>query len=310
MNLETLRNNSNKILSPEVKDQSGLSDFQKTPDNTSIAIDLVGIERFRLPIKIEHPGGELMGHDAHASMFVYLEAGKTGVNMSRFCTILQEETAKSPISNDLIANVLARFRKDLRDYDNEKLIPRSQLILEFSYPTKQQSLKSENWGWQYYDIVLKGNECESKTTIELTLKYEYSSTCPCSLSLAKQYEQDYRDGKTTEGSGIASAHSQRSIATVTTEYNLDSDFTIESLIQICRKALPTETQSLVKRVDEQAFAILNGDNPMFVEHATRRLSMALNSDKRILDWTAKVEHIESLHSHNAVAVISKTKNIQ
>ena len=44
---------------------------------------------------------------------------------------------------------------------------------------------------------------------------------------------------------------------------------------------------------------------MFVEHATRRLSAVLDAEKRILDWEAKVEHLESLHSHNAVAVIRK-----
>ena len=44
---------------------------------------------------------------------------------------------------------------------------------------------------------------------------------------------------------------------------------------------------------------------MFVEHATRRLSLVLNGDDRISDWVVSVEHWESLHSHNAVAVIRK-----
>ena len=88
--------------------------------------------------------------------------------------------------------------------------------------------------------------------------------------MAKQYEKEFSEGKISEGNGIATAHGQRSIAKVDVSYHLQSDFIIEDLIDILRAALPTETQSLVKRLDEQAFAILNGEHPMFVEHASRR----------------------------------------
>tara|TARA_Y100001958_G_C21148675_1_gene485403 strand:- start:753 stop:1163 length:411 start_codon:yes stop_codon:yes gene_type:complete len=123
--------------------------------------------------------------------------------------------------------------------------------------------------------------------------------------MAKQYEEDYRLGKTKEGNGIATAHSQRSKASVSVHYDYESDITIEKVIDLLKVALPTETQSMVKRLDEQAFAILNGENPMFVEHASRRLSAILDSVEDILYWEAKVEHFESLHSHNAVAMIFK-----
>jgi GTP cyclohydrolase I len=82
-------------------------------------------------------------------------------------------------------------------------------------------------------------------------------------------------------------------------------FFIEDFISLLRYAIPTETQSLVKRVDEQAFAILNGAHPMFVEHASRRMAKTLNAQEFILDWIASFEHYESLHSHNAAAVIYK-----
>ncbi|MAX67381.1 MAG: GTP cyclohydrolase, partial [Halobacteriovoraceae bacterium] len=54
-----------------------------------------------------------------------------------------------------------------------------------------------------------------------------------------------------------------------------------------------------------AFAILNGTHPMFVEHATKRVSKVLNAQEYIKDWLVELEHIESLHSHNAAAVIYK-----
>ncbi len=306
MSLEALSKEQNQVMSCEVKDNTGLNDYQKLPNKNGISIPKVGIERFRIPLNFRQTDGSVRGHDTEASMFVFLDGNKTGVNMSRFCAILQDEAEKKNVDPKFIHDVLLRFRTDLRDYDTEALIPASYLELKYSHPVKQQSLKSKNWGWQYYDCSLKGEQAtDGKTLLTLTLAYEYSSTCPCSLSMAKQYEEDFRSGKTTEGNGIATAHSQRSTVTTEVVFNYDNGFTVETLIALLREAIPTETQSLVKRVDEQAFAILNGENPMFVEHVSRRLSTVLDADKRIQNWSAKIEHFESLHSHNAVAYIAK-----
>ena len=306
--IEALRNDRQDIMNPGVQDQSGLNDFQKRPNEVHIAIPKVGIERFRIPLNYEHKDGSVMTHDTEASMFVFLEAHKTGANMSRFCNILQHQSSISVVNNEFFETMLRRYRTELRDYEDEKLIPKAHLELRFNYPVKQESLKSGNWGWQYYKCLLEGSENhEGEVLLNLTLEYEYSSTCPCSLSMSKQYEEEYRAGKTTEGSGIASAHSQRSVATVKVTYLPSSGLHIEDLVELLRIALPTETQSLVKRLDEQAFAILNGDNPMFVEHSTRRISTVLDKEERIIDWEAKVEHLESLHSHNAVGYIRKSK---
>lgn len=306
---ETSLKSGNDVLNCAVKDNTGLNDFQKLPSATPIAIPRVGIERFRVPLNFKHADGTVMSHDSEASMFVYLGAEKTGVNMSRFPAILQEEALENPIEPAFFEKVLSRFRKDLRDYDNEELIPSAELSLKFSYALKQQSLKSENWGWQYYQCEMSGQQNkDGKTLLSLTVNYEYSSTCPCSLSMAKQYEADYRAGKISEGNGIATAHSQRSNAKTTVTFDLENPLTIEALIEVLREALPTETQSLVKRLDEQAFAILNGENPIFVEHVARRLSSALDKVESVLDWNVHIEHWESLHSHNAVAYIQKVRS--
>ena len=293
------------ILGCSVKDESGLNDFQKMPAKNAIKIPYVGIERFRLPVLTQGENG-LVNHNAEASMFVELASGKTGVNMSRFCSILQEEAMNGVMDKKFFKRTLSRFRKDLRDEVYEDLISKACLEISFDFPMKQKSLKSDLWGWQYYPVTIKAEEDSSgKISMVLKVDYEYSSTCPCSLSMAKQYEEDYRLGKTTEGNGIATAHSQRSRASVSVHYDYESEVGIEKVIGLLRKALPTETQSMVKRRDEQAFAILNGENPMFVEHASRRLSAVLDSIEDIYYWEAKVEHFESLHSHNAVAMIFK-----
>lgn len=299
------QNIQDQVLDCEIQDSTGLNDFQKLPNQQKISIPQVGINRFRIPLLFQK-GKELTHHDAEATMGINLSAEKTGINMSRLCSILQEETLEKPINSGIVKKILDRYQIDLKDNSQDQDFEDIYLRLAFNYSTKQPSLKSSNWGWQYYPAQIIAEYVKEKGHhFFLKLQYEYSSTCPCSLSMAKQYEKEYAQEQTHEGSGMASAHSQRSTAQVTVEYDIHSDFWIDSLIQHLRSALPTETQSLVKRIDEQAFAILNGENPMFVEHAVRRIYTQLNSDSRILDWKAQVEHHESLHSHNAAASICK-----
>ena len=77
----------------------------------------------------------------------------------------------------------------------------------------------------------------------------------------------------------------------------------EDLIEACRRAVPTETQVMVKREDEQAFAELNAANPIFVEDAARLFCEQLAADVRIGDFRVVASHQESLHSHDAVSVL-------
>jgi GTP cyclohydrolase I len=295
-----------EVLNCKVKDQTGLNDFQKLPDESGVAIPKVGINRFRLPLLFQDVQGSLRSHDAHASMCINLPKGKTGINMSRLCSILQQESYEKSVNRDFILHVLKRYQDELRDHPDDQPFENAFIKLKFNYPVKQKSLRSDNWGWQYYDAALEGSlSADNSFRWSMTINYEYSSTCPCSLSMAKQYEKDYAEGKTIEGTGVAVAHGQRSNARVKVQLSPDADFHFEDLIQLLREAIPTETQSLVKRVDEQAFAILNGANPMFVEHASKRLYKALNGKNSIVDWIAEIEHYESLHSHNAAAVIYK-----
>jgi GTP cyclohydrolase IB len=124
MSLETLSLDQNQVMTCEVKDDTGLNDYQKLPNRSGITIPRVGIERFRIPLQFALPDGSYRAHDTQASMFVLLDGQKTGVNMSRFCAILQDEAEKGSIDSAFFHKVLLRFRTDLRDYDTEPLIPK------------------------------------------------------------------------------------------------------------------------------------------------------------------------------------------
>ncbi|MFC6671949.1 GTP cyclohydrolase, FolE2/MptA family [Marinobacterium aestuariivivens] len=104
-----------------------------------------------------------------------------------------------------------------------------------------------------------------------------------------------------QGGSWATPHSQRSFAKVRVRLAGIDTFPLERLIGIIESALQTPVQTAVKREDEQAFARLNGQNLMFCEDAARRIQAALNGT----DFRIRVEHQESLHAHDAVAMAVK-----
>jgi GTP cyclohydrolase I len=153
--------------------------------------------------------------------------------------------------------------------------------------------------------------------VELKIDVAYSSTCPCSAALSRQLIQqqfinDFANqslqhadvlawlGSTT--GIVATPHSQRSCAQLAVRLD---DFLehlpLISLINDAEAALGTAVQTAVKRADEQAFALANGQNLMFCEDAARRLNMALKRSPGINGFHLKVIHAESLHAHDAVA---------
>ena len=150
-----------------------------------------------------------------------------------------------------------------------------------------------------YDIAFEGRwHAEgNKFKYYLMVDYIYSSTCPCSFELAHDAKEK-RDA-------AANAHSQRSRARVTIQFDPENVVWIEDVIDLCRENVPTEVQVVVKRRDEQAFAELNGANLLFSEDVCRIMYKALDDYERIKDFSVVVEHFESLHPWNAVGVIYK-----
>jgi GTP cyclohydrolase I len=191
----------------------------------------------------------------------------------------------------VIEAALDDYKTDLESFD-------ARIQMRFSYPMKIQSLRSGLSGYQYYDIALELVEQDGVRQKIMHLDYVYSSTCPCSLELAEH-------ARATRGQ-LATPHSQRSVARVSVVVEQDTDtLWFEDLIEACRRAVPTETQVMVKREDEQAFAELNAANPIFVEDAARLFCEQLLADKRITDFRVVASHQESLHSHDAVSILTQ-----
>jgi GTP cyclohydrolase I len=275
---------------PTKADIETFPDLQNGPSSliqgSPVEIQQVGIHNFRLPLRYKKKDGGEIELETKVTGTVSLEAHKKGINMSRIMRSFYE-FKNDVFSIDKLETVLSSYKDKLKSFD-------AKIALKFSYPIIQPSLRSGLEGYQYYDVTLEGNLDKSGVLKKIIhFDFVYSSACPCSYELA-EFARKYRNKATV-------SHSQRSVTRISIEF--DELVWIEDLKEMCDKALHTETQVIVKREDEMAFAELNGSYLKFVEDAARLLYEQLVEDKRIKDFRVICSHQESLHSHDAVSVI-------
>lgn len=278
---------------PDADYKASMPDLQNGPSSLikgeKTGIQHVGISNFRLPLAYLTRDGAPLTLETSVTGSVSLEASKKGINMSRIMRSFYRH-ADTPFHFERISEVLDSYLTDLDSFD-------ARIQLRFRYPMLKRSLRSGLDGYQYYDVAFEMLRNGEETTRVIHLDYVYSSTCPCSLELSEHARN--------ERGQIATPHSQRSVARVSVALDGVDCLWIEDLVELCINAIPTETQVMVKREDEQAFAELNGANPIFVEDAVRLLCEAMEGDHRIGDFRVAASHQESLHSHDAVSILTK-----
>ncbi len=274
--------------------KASLPDLQNGPSSlirgAKQQIQHVGISNFRLPIRFHTRDNGDLTLETSITGSVSLEADKKGINMSRIMRSFYKH-AERTFSFEVIEAALDDYKSDLESMD-------ARIQMRFSFPMKIESLRSGLSGYQYYDVALELVEKDGVRQKMIHLDYVYSSTCPCSLELSEH-------ARATRGQ-LATPHSQRSVARVSAVIDESAAcLWFEDLIEICRRAVPTETQVMVKREDEQAFAELNAANPIFVEDAARLFCEQLQLEARVGDFRVIASHQESLHSHDAISVLTE-----
>ncbi len=279
-------------------------------------LNWVGMSGIDLPLQLnESQAASLPAKiDLHVDLY---DPRHRGIHMSRLYLALQDTLTQAPLNRASLEQLLSRALESHTDTSRQ-----AALRIRFDLPLLRPALKSEFSGWKAYPVTLDAQLGPQGLTTEIAVEIPYSSTCPCSAALSRQllqqaFSRDFapdaplsvdqvNDWLQAHGS-LATPHSQRSTAQVRAELPAHTWFNlpVETLIDTAEAALQTPVQTAVKREDEQAFAALNGSNQMFVEDAARRLKQALLATDDWQDFWIRVEHHESLHAHDAVAVCTK-----
>ncbi|SQG01018.1 putative GTP cyclohydrolase [Paucimonas lemoignei] len=284
-----------------------LPDVASQNAHETLQLDWVGMCGIALPVLID--GQRVQGKvDAGVSLD---DGASRGIHMSRLFLAL-EMLETETLTPGLLCQLLQRFLDT-----HEGLSQNAYVSIHADCLLKRAALISPVAGWKAYPISILASIKNGMFHVELKIDVTYSSTCPCSAALARQLIQeqfaaDFADSTLKfdavhawlgSANGIvATPHSQRSTAHLHVQLDrFSQDLPIIELIDQAEAALGTAVQTAVKRADEQAFALANGQNLMFCEDAARRLHGALRQNAWLKGFDVKVVHAESLHAHDAVA---------
>ena len=256
-----------------------MKDIQSSRDNRNLDINKVGVKGVTYPITLKdrHKGSQ--NTVAKINMSVNLPHEFKGTHMSRFLEILNRH--KDNISNMAVSNILDYIRQVLNSDE-------SHIEMTFTYFVEKKAPVSQIPSIMDYECTFAGTCSKNGRDFILTVKVPIQSLCPCSKEISQR-----------------GAHNQRSIASISVRFN--KVVWIEDLIEIAETSGSSPIYSLLKRTDEKYITELAYDNPAFVEDIVRNIAEKLNNDDRITWYEVTCENMESIHNHNAWAMITNKK---
>ena len=125
-----------------------------------------------------------------------------------------------------------------------------------------------------------------KVDSKIVIRIPVTTVCPCSKAISER-----------------GAHNQR--GTVTYSVRFDDVIWLDDLISLVESCASSQLYSILKRSDEKHVTEEAYDNPVFVEDLVRNISVKTNALENVPWYRVEAENFESIHHHNAYAVIEK-----
>lgn len=254
-----------------------LQDTQSQRDERRLAIDRVGVKNLRYPMTIRDKNHSTQNTIATIQMTVDLPHHFKGTHMSRFIEALNSHGRILHVANirDVLEQLTKRLQSDCAHVD-----------FEFPYFLEKEAPQTKAVGLMDYTARFNATMEHGKVDFIVTTVVPVTTLCPCSKAIS------------TKG-----AHNQR--GEVTFSVRCAKPMWIEDMIQLVEESASSELYSLLKRPDEKAVTERAYDNPVFVEDLVRNIASKCEQDGNILWYRVEAENFESIHNHNAYALIEK-----
>lgn len=255
---------------------SELKDTQNERDDRQIAIDRVGVKALRFPLMVRDKDGSEQRTVATCALAVDLPHQYKGTHMSRFVEVLNSH------GNCLSVREMAGLPRELLTRLEAQ---RAHVQFEFPFFRDKPAPVTGKSGMMDYQVRFEVEaEKGGKTDFILTVMVPVATLCPCSKAISSY-----------------GAHNQRGVVTYSVRFN--DPVWIEDLIARVEASASCELYSLLKRPDEKEVTERAYDNPVFVEDLVRNVAAASNNDPELTWYRVEAENFESIHNHNAYAVI-------
>ena len=256
------------------------ADIQGQEDYRNVSIDKVGVKNIKYPIIVEDRNNKIQNTIAEIDIFVELPHHHRGTHMSRFLEVLNSYHKETLIDN------LEPF---LQEVKNQLHSETAYVQIRFPYFIQKIAPVSKISSLLDYECVFEAFYSDH-FEMKLGVTVPVTTLCPCSKEISKY-----------------GAHNQRSHVTVKVVYN--SFIWLEELVDYVEKTASCEIYPLLKRPDEKFVTEKAYENPVFVEDIVRDLTVILQNDSRV-DWfSVESENMESIHNHNAYALVTQSKKI-
>ncbi|XAM00295.1 GTP cyclohydrolase FolE2 [Phycisphaeraceae bacterium D3-23] len=267
--------------SPASKAPAAMPDVQGSEDSRNVPIDKVGVKDIRYPIALHCPKSEGKQHTvAMVNMYVALPHYQKGTHMSRFLEVLNKHH-QGIDSGDVMQ--VARDMKQRLEAEEAHLEMTFPYFIDKEAPVTKQPGK--------LDIAVTFEAVAGETDdFILGIKVPATSLCPCSKKIS-----DY------------GAHNQRCEMEAQVRFAPGKMMWIEELFDLVEQCASTQVFAVLKRPDEKFVTEAAFDNPKFVEDIVRDLAVALDAEDRISWFRVASENFESIHNHNAYAVLERDK---
>lgn len=261
-----------------------LPDIQSSSDPRGIDIDQVGVSGLRYPIQVTDRDGRPFPTVARISMSVHLPHHFKGTHMSRFLEVLSRH------EEEVTSRTLPAILHDLR----ERLdAAEAQIEVAFTYFVTKHAPVTGAPAKVGCDCVFSGSSNGTQDNLVFSVTVPVTTLCPCSKEISEY-----------------GAHNQRGYVTIEVKPKAKPGghefILIEELIEVAEKSGSAPVYALLKRPDERHVTMQAYDHPVFVEDVVRNAAALLRADPRIASFTVKAENHESIHDHNAFAVLSGT----
>lgn len=256
-------------------------DVQKDLPDVAMAIDRVGVRNVKMPLWLKDRTNERQHTVALADLTVDLPSRFKGTHMSRFVEALESWEGK--ISYRAVKDLLTRIRERLEATN-------AQVTFRFPYFVRKKAPVSGVEGTMSYDCALLGELDESQNPrFTLEVRVPVMTVCPCSKAISDE-----------------GAHSQRTMVRMTL---LTDGFSwLEDFIDIAEASGSSPVYTVLKREDEKYVTEHAFASPCFVEDVVRNVASRLKEQPHVRGFRVEVESMESIHNHNAVAVIEHNFN--
>jgi GTP cyclohydrolase I len=254
-----------------------LKDTQSEIDHRKIAIDRVGVKNLRYPITVLDKAHHTQNTVATVALTVDLPHHYKGTHMSRFIEALNEY---GPVFHIEKIQKLARGLLDRLDAQQ------AHVDFEFPFFLEKKAPVTGSVGLMDYTVRFSAGLQKGELDFVLTVVVPVTTLCPCSKAIS-----------------VAGAHNQRGQVTYAVRFK--RPIWIEDLIRLVESCASSDLYSLLKRPDEKAVTERAYNNPVFVEDLVRNIAARSNAEENITWYRVEAENFESIHNHNAYALIEK-----